>query len=279
MIFSHLFWEQDHFIFGAICKSWKSVTAFRAHRPLPFDFSYCRSPFLMALKGDRYNFFHSTHFSYYLYIPELLNKIILDSKYGWLLVAGTGDEFLSIFFFHPLTKEKIGLHDLPFNSYVAGFYSLPTSPECVVVSIETFGCIFFTIAITKPGDENWIDVHLYYDQKRFRYGSQRFFICSTTVFHNGKCYCLDENGNVAVFDYFIDYFTYVIYLIIFIFVCIYEIFLKLLSFFLVKNTISVKFLFMLYACTTHRLIIQRKILFCVGKTRYFFSMIVMCYTK
>ena len=40
LIFSHLFLEQDHFIFGAICKSWKSVKAFRTHRPLPFDFSY-----------------------------------------------------------------------------------------------------------------------------------------------------------------------------------------------------------------------------------------------
>ena len=69
-----------------------------------------------------------------------------------------------------------------------------------MVAIETFGCILFTIAITKPRDEDWIDVHLCYDQKRFRYGSPRFFICSTPVFHNQKCYCLDENGNVAVFD-------------------------------------------------------------------------------
>ena len=66
--------------------------------PLPFDFSYGKSPFLMMLRKHKCDFSHPIHSSYYLHIPELLNKRIFDSKYGWLLVEGTGDEILSIFF-------------------------------------------------------------------------------------------------------------------------------------------------------------------------------------
>ena len=204
LIFSHLFLKSDHDIFGAVCKSWKSAVAFHSSRPLPFEFSYGRSPFLMTLREGRCDFFHPTHTSYYLHVPELLDKRILDSKYGWLLVEGTGDEVLSIFFFHPLTKEKIGLPDIPSHTLVSefSFYSLPTSSEeCKVVAMDNSGVISLKIFITKPREENWTRVHLFYEyEKRFLYGAMRHFICCTPVFHNGKCYCLDHDGKVAVFD-------------------------------------------------------------------------------
>ena len=204
LIFSHLFLKPDHDIFGMICKSWKSAVAFHTQRPLPFQFSYGRSPFLMTLREGKCDFFHPTHTSYYLHIPELLDKRILDSKYGWLLVAGAGDEILSIFFFHPLTKEKIGLPNIHFHSLVSefSFYSLPTSSEeCKVVAIDNAGVVKLNILITKPREENWTRVYLRYnDEKRFLYGAIRHFICCTPVYHNGKCYCLDCDGKVAIFD-------------------------------------------------------------------------------
>ena len=160
----------------------------------------------MALKGDRYNFYHPIHASYYLHIPQLLDKIILDSKYGWLLMAGIGDDVSSIFFFHPLKNEKIDLPDLPWDGlfFQFGFCSSPTSSECVVVAI-TSGYTMVTIGITKPGEENWTQVEIRFRPKHqgdklFRQGNDTFHISCTPVFHDGNCYCLDVDGKVIVFD-------------------------------------------------------------------------------
>ena len=198
--------ERDYYIFDIACKSWKASPNLRLQLQFPIDdYSILHeSPLLMSIskRSGRYNFFHPLHHTYYMDIPELLNKKILYSKDGWLLVmGGKYAKEKQVFFFNPFTRKKIDLPDLPSNTAFTkfSFYGLPTSEDCVVVGIMNLLSLM-EIAVIKPGEDDWEIEDVDFRETDENYPVKKFCISSNPIFVDNYCYCLDVDGKVALFD-------------------------------------------------------------------------------
>ena len=171
-------------IFCAVCKSWRSsaqswhsnaiVFRLRTLLDIPHSESPCNLMTLDTYQED---------------IP-VLDVRLQCSKMGWLLLSLVRFEYCRFFFFNPFTKVKI---ELPSNFYhfdIMSFSLPPTSKDCFVVGIESWG-----FGIIRRGEESWN----IFDFKR-SLPKDIFLSDNSPVLYKGRCYCLCMSGELGVFD-------------------------------------------------------------------------------
>lgn len=119
----------------------------------------------------------------------------LASRFGWLLILSR--ETSSLFFFNPLTRQRI---DLPYSNRIisaAAFSAPPTSPNCTVYAIKSSsfnGACELHIDTFLMGQESWIP-HAYKFSTKPLMGNVVQAVCS-----KGVLYCVDSRGRVGAFD-------------------------------------------------------------------------------
>lgn len=207
----------DHLRMTATCKSWQRATR-STWSP--------QTPFLLFIEDRKAKFFDPLLKKVYVArIPELLDAKFHYSKDAWLLLSRK--KLSELFFFNPLTNEKINLPNIElfFNyltdesinpndrifvkkgAFVLSFSSSPTSQDCVVFLIlrETWNGSSYdrvTIYTYCHSDRTW---------KRFRSiprGSTHDLFeelfegqlaYNSPVYLDGRLYYLSTKGTLGVF--------------------------------------------------------------------------------
>ncbi|XP_030925008.1 F-box protein At4g00893-like [Quercus lobata] len=172
-------------IFCAVCKSWRSSAQSWHSNALVFrlrtllDIPHSESPCnLMTL--DTYQDF-----------SPVLSVRLLCSKMGWLLLAlYERFGYCRFFFFNPFTMVKIELPSHFYAFEIMSFSLPPTSKDCFVVGIESWG-----FGIIRRGEESWN----IFDFKR-SLPKDIFLSDNSPVLYKGRCYCLCMSGELGVFD-------------------------------------------------------------------------------
>lgn len=144
---------------------------------------------------------------YLMNLSEFSDSDIHYSKGGWLLMSD-GE---SIVLLNPFAGRKVFLPNLPTEGgdYVnfgydfkgISFSSSPTSPDCIVVSIQGWTNHSVVIHYTKRGDDHWS--HGVFnnsglptnERKSMGFKPRRL----VPVFYDGRFYCLDSKGALATF--------------------------------------------------------------------------------
>ncbi|XP_026429807.1 F-box/kelch-repeat protein At1g57790-like [Papaver somniferum] len=192
----------DYIHLRSVCK------AYRALLPTAMFTSNTRgthlSPWLMFSRDHNSTTFNSlnpmhNNENYLLNHSDLMRTVIRFQKGGWLLVSKEKMEHC-LFFSNPFTRETIKLPELPvdFTFSSVSFSSLPTSPDCVVVSIELQSydddqvvCLYFI----RKGGEFW-------SSRNFGGSDIENYMPShnTPAFYKGRFYFEDYNGSLGVFN-------------------------------------------------------------------------------
>ncbi|CAI9102185.1 OLC1v1000411C1 [Oldenlandia corymbosa var. corymbosa] len=173
--------------FKATCKSWSAA---KISLPPPIDSPvspcYYSCPNLMFTNcyKSRYKFYNPINHEFFLVCATgLKGALVRCSNFGWLLMSRPN---LDLFFYNPVTTQKVLLprSDIAFTAMC--FSSPPTSLECQVFGIANDDCI----GIIRRGEKTW-RIH----------AVKGLFAMSThnPVFYNGAYYCLDrKNGDIGV---------------------------------------------------------------------------------
>ena len=124
----------------------------------------------------------------------------LASRYGWLLILSRSTS--SLFFFNPITREKI---NLPYkNRFIdaAAFSAPPTSPGCTVFAIETSSFItqfrIDTFVMGVGQDQGWTSHKPCIDG--YSFSTKAFSNVVQAICYNGVLYCVDSRGRIGTFD-------------------------------------------------------------------------------
>nr|XP_023882431.1 putative F-box protein At5g55150 [Quercus suber] len=203
-IMRRLSFYNDFVIFGAICKSWRSVYSLENPPLAP------RCPWLMLAEEKEQkshtrvfvNLFDNKVYNFKL--PELVGKKCIGTSFGWLLSVGTD---FQVNLFHPLSKHLLSLPQPLFwneddNSkldhldYRDMFFEkcvLSRNPWNLVTHEYDCDCIIMVIygngrslAFTRPGYKAWIDIPSHS-------GS-----ISDIAFYKGKFYAVNCHGEAFV---------------------------------------------------------------------------------
>ena len=203
-IMRRLSFYNDFVIFGAICKSWRSVYSLENPPLSP------RCPWLMLAEEKEQkshtrvfvNLFDNKVYNFKL--PELVGKKCIGTSFGWLLSVGTD---FQVNLFHPLSKHLLSLPQPLFwnedgNSkldhldYTDMFFEkciLSRNPWNLVTHEYDCDCIIMVIygngrslAFTRPGYKAWIDIPSHS-------GS-----ISDITFYKGKFYAVNCHGEAFV---------------------------------------------------------------------------------
>lgn len=175
----------------AICTSWQTVGK-RICRSIS---NYIGSPTwfasstLITIEDECCSFYNPLYnLSHTEVIPEVVDTLILGSMHGWLILARQSDPG-SAFLFNITTKIRVELPRYsPSHCFThAWLSSPPNSPDCYIICMED---TVVDIGIIRRGEENWT----YYDSHR------SIMLSCTPTLCQGKLYCMDKKGRIAVFD-------------------------------------------------------------------------------
>ncbi|GMY16501.1 F-box protein At1g49360-like [Fagus crenata] len=116
----------------------------------------------------------------------------LASRFGWLLILSRSTS--SLFFFNPITRQRI---NLPYrNRFInaATFSAPPNSPGCTVFAIETSSFITqFHIDTFVMGGLGWTS-------HEYSFSTNKFSNVVQAVCSNGVLHCVDSSGRIGTFD-------------------------------------------------------------------------------
>ncbi|KAK6126324.1 hypothetical protein DH2020_039896 [Rehmannia glutinosa] len=176
LIFSRLS-LRDNICASAVCKSWLAVaiSVRKANKP----------PWLMYFpkSGDLYEFYDpSQRKTYCLEFPELRESRICYAKDAWLLLFKPTT--YDYFFFCPYTRELIKLPKLELMHQMVAFSAAPTSPNCVLFTVEHY---------VSPGAPQWSTIN--YDTNMPFFSSK----WNKIVFCDGGFFCLSITGLLGVY--------------------------------------------------------------------------------
>ncbi|KAK4592012.1 hypothetical protein RGQ29_016475 [Quercus rubra] len=165
-IMRRLSFYNDFVIFGAICKSWRSVYSLENPPLSP------RCPWLMLAEEKEQkshtrvfvNLFDNKVYNFKL--PELVGKKCIGTSFGWLVSVGTD---FQVNLFHPLSKHLLITHEY--------------DCDCIIMVIYGNGR---SLAFTRPGYKAWIDIPSHS-------GS-----ISDIAFYKGKFYAVNCHGEAFV---------------------------------------------------------------------------------
>ena len=141
---------------------------------------------------QRQTFFDaSKHYYYTRIIPELHNKIVLSSSYGWLVLKDSNSQTCSLL--NLVSMEMIWAPPINLNNYKFCILWLPPSnPNCHIFFIfKDF------LMSWKPGDMKFI-------KKEFRVEVEEYMSFFTVTVHKGIIYALAEPNSDYVFANFED---------------------------------------------------------------------------
>ncbi|KAL5702340.1 hypothetical protein ACHQM5_027569 [Ranunculus cassubicifolius] len=203
------FYIGDSLRFRLTCKTWMSITppVKTSHLILHSNPEAQKIPWLMSfpyINKGVCNFHHPIYGdSFTMNIPKLADAIILESKFGWLLML-RGET--SVFFSNPLTAEIIELPDLEYNYALSGisFSAPPTASECIIFGhdVPTFDPKTICVLVYRMVKENENN-----DSEANTWSSRFFDIeyefmssLSNPVYDDGIFYCLSQDGKLAIFD-------------------------------------------------------------------------------
>ncbi|PIN00440.1 hypothetical protein CDL12_27052 [Handroanthus impetiginosus] len=204
LILSKLFFK-DHCNFKLVCKSWNLICSFWPPLLPLIDLPEFHSPCLMIpqMSDCSWTIYHSLYNnSYDFEFPELMDSVVLCSKYGWLLVSK--DEFM-LFFFNPFTRKKIELPPTTKRFLSVCFTSPPTASDCIIFGILFPGprnIIYFSYI--KVGDEEW-------KSKSVIIASHIAISSCPPVFLNGVYYFVEwKFRNIIAFDLIKEEFEFIL---------------------------------------------------------------------
>ncbi|OMO97427.1 hypothetical protein COLO4_14639 [Corchorus olitorius] len=201
LILSKLIFVVDIQKFHSVCKTWRSITvSVPSPRQLPSPLPYADSsfPLLFQIMDDHeYRVLHPLYnYTWNMQFPPQVGdgpKRIYFSKHGWSLMLQFNREPI---LFNPLTQEIIFLPTVPvfpgYSPCILFFTCPPSQPDCSIVAIV--GDIYCSIYVHKLGEDYW-------KKHELKGKMDRYFepICHP-ILYQGLCYCLDQKGNLAVFD-------------------------------------------------------------------------------
>ncbi|XP_043687777.1 F-box/kelch-repeat protein At1g57790-like [Telopea speciosissima] len=194
---------EDYVRWSCVCKEWRNVS-----RSLS---AVNQFPWLLfsPVNDGKIKFFDPSQGNFYFdEIPDLKDAFIHCCKDGWVLLSQTN----RIFFFNPFTKSRIDLptcKTFPYNSVRFALSCAPTSPDSVLISIESHvGSV--DISTFHPGDAQWTTVKyqnndggmdVLFNNERVDGFVLFFFWGHDPVFCNGLFYCFYESCDmVGIFD-------------------------------------------------------------------------------
>ncbi|XP_050212045.1 putative F-box protein At3g25750 [Mercurialis annua] len=153
---------RDFIIFGAVCKSWRSVASRE-------KFKKSKVPWLLMEDRDEDDYSLRKFFDlskdviYGINLPELCDNKYSLSSHGWFLTVETDVRFSRVSLLNPFSLARIDL-PRPFAPQVINF-ALSSSPS--VVSDFTIMIVYFSpgmgltkLGFLKNGDRKWTDVDL-----------------------------------------------------------------------------------------------------------------------
>ncbi|KAF3432398.1 hypothetical protein FNV43_RR27138 [Rhamnella rubrinervis] len=126
--------------------------------------------------------------------PELESQSeCLSSRFGWLLILSR--QTSSLFFFNPITHNRINLPYLKHNILIATFSAPPTSPNCTVFTIKMpfDNSTSLRIDTLTLGHKHSAWIPQINHSKGLRYLVDGILV-------NGLLYCVDLKGSVGIFD-------------------------------------------------------------------------------
>ncbi|KAL3640825.1 hypothetical protein CASFOL_015793 [Castilleja foliolosa] len=170
--------------FGLVCRSWNAAVV---NSPYP-----CSVPCMMYYyRRMRTWKFYLNNSSFFTSFPQLNDSEIHCSKHGWLLMARNNND---LFFFNPSNNQTLNLPCANGFKYDrVFFFHPPTSPDCIVVGINTRSWKAVEICMLKHGEYEW---------ERFEFPTYTEYSVSHAppFLHHGQIYFLDLKGDVARFN-------------------------------------------------------------------------------
>ncbi|KAK7244889.1 hypothetical protein RIF29_39718 [Crotalaria pallida] len=177
----------DNIRASVVCKRWHSVAcAVRVEN---------QSPWLMYFKkfGDSYELYDPVQRKvYYLELPELNGSRVCYSKDGWLLLYRPRTH--RVFFLNPFSRELINMPRFEVFYQAVAFSCAPTSPGCVLFTVENVNVTTVSISTCYHGESEWTTVD-YQNRLPFVIGTR-----NKIVFSNGLFYCLSFTGWLGVYN-------------------------------------------------------------------------------
>ncbi|KAI3447458.1 hypothetical protein Pfo_004123 [Paulownia fortunei] len=178
---------RDNIRASAVCKRWLAVaiSVRKAGKP----------PWLMFFPkfGDLYEFYDPSQRKIYcLQFPELRGSTICYAKDRWLLLFRP--RTCRIFFFCPYTRELIKLPKLQLAHQVVAFSAAPTSPSCILFTVEHVTATVIAVSTCRPGATEWATVNY---QSHLPFFSSMW---NKLVFCKGLFYCLSLTGWLGVYN-------------------------------------------------------------------------------
>ncbi|CAI9114716.1 OLC1v1015498C1 [Oldenlandia corymbosa var. corymbosa] len=175
--------------FKGTCKSWHNAELLMPPSPNS-PISTCHYyPSLMSTfcYMSKYKFYHPSNDEFfYASAPGLEDTKVRCARFGWLLMSRPN---LSLFFYNPITRQNI---ELPHSSTVFTamcFTSPPTCPDC-----QVFGISYeLEMGVIRRGEKSW-EV-----QDHMMANGMLKVSTHSPLYYNGAFYCLDLDGNVAVY--------------------------------------------------------------------------------
>ncbi|XP_017696806.2 F-box protein SKIP23-like [Phoenix dactylifera] len=193
---------RDFIRFRAVCESWRSATTeLRSMPSLPPQLPWLMLSFDEAFTNTRSFYRLSDRTILNFHLPEVGGKRIVGSAVGWLVLVSAAS---AICLFDPLTRAQVHLPPLTTLPQVLEFREQEVGAEYVIEEAqedqqeeedeeEEAGGAYLLgsdhvkdlLVFARPGDGKWTM-------------SDRRFICTDILWHQGQLYAVDNGGVVAV---------------------------------------------------------------------------------
>uniref|UniRef100_A0A0E0LQ18 KIB1-4 beta-propeller domain-containing protein n=1 Tax=Oryza punctata TaxID=4537 RepID=A0A0E0LQ18_ORYPU len=123
------------------------------------------------------------------------SQILHFAKNGWVILSRGNHSFFLVNPFKNSPDHVIALPPIrSFDFKGISFFSVPESPDFVVVAIESIrSSTVVTMKTWRIGDEDW-------KEERFENDIPFFMASHNPVFFEGEFYCLDVSGKLGTFD-------------------------------------------------------------------------------